>query len=111
MELNKEEQEAIEFLDGLKDFKVTIYSSFWSRGEFKFSEKEVKYFDIILNLIEKRNKRIHSLEKDIQFIIDKIINKIKIYQYHTKITAGTHIDVNIAQTVLQELLEEISKEI
>ena len=67
--------------------------------------------DTVLEELNNRNKRIHKLEKNIEFIINKIVNKAKTYQYHTKITAGTNTETNIGQQILTELLEEIKKEI
>ena len=67
--------------------------------------------DTVLNELDNRNKRIYKLENDIEFIINKIVDKAKIYQYYTEITAGTNIETNIRQRTLTELLEEIKKEI
>ena len=67
--------------------------------------------DTVLDELNNRNKRIHKLEKNIEFIINKIVNKAKEYQYHAEITAGTNIETNIRQQTLTELLEEIEKEI
>ena len=98
MEVSKEELEAYNWLCALE-----IHS------EAEAIDKEMCL--CMLDELNNRNKRIHKLEKNIEFIINKIVNKAKEYQYHTEITAGTNIETNIRQQTLTELLEEIEKEI
>lgn len=77
----------------------------------QFCKSHCEDIQAVLDELNNRNKRIHKLEKNIEFIINKIVNKAKEYQYHTQITAGTNIETNIRQQTLTELLEEIEKEI
>lgn len=98
-----------ETIKDLKD-KIWLIKSGNISGKENF-EKLGDEIDTVLDELNNRNKRIHKLEKNIEFIINKIVNKAKEYQYHTEITAGTNIETNIRQQTLTELLEEIEKEI
>ena len=107
--MNKEVQEAIKKLKEMKEnCRYETYVPNEERDEWK---RERKAIDTVLNELDNRNKRIYKLENDIEFIINKIVDKAKIYQYYTEITAGTNIETNIRQRTLTELLEEIKKEI
>ena len=94
-----EEEKAIEYL--------TKYINWETYGE-RSLEKDIK---TTLDLVKKQNKKIHFLDNKLKFIIIKIVDKAKIYEYHSKITAGTNFETNIAFATLQVLLEEINKEI
>ena len=98
-----------ETIKDLKD-KIWLIKSGNISGKENF-EKLGDEIDTVLDELNNRNKRIHKLEKNIEFIINKIVNKAKEYRYHTEITAGTNIETKIRKQTLTELLEEIEKEI
>ena len=51
--------------------------------------------ETVLEELNTRNKKIHKLQKNFQLVIEDIANRIKVYEYHNKITAGTNFETEI----------------
>jgi hypothetical protein len=58
--MSEEEKGAINFLKELKKLQIVLTCSFWNKGEFEFNTLQKKQFDIILNLIDKKDKVIEE---------------------------------------------------
>lgn len=79
--MTDEEKKAIEFLDELKSLKYTMYSCFWSRGQFEFNEDEKQKIDIVLNLIQKQEKVIDEILKSWKQDDIRSLEELKQYFY------------------------------
>lgn len=85
--MSEEENEAIEQLKKLKEYKTTYYGSQWFKVEVCANEEMKNTIDTALNLIQKQQEEIELLKEQKQYVIDeyeetiekkdKIINELE----------------------------------